>query len=225
MSSKDMTKNNKTAIILGASGLVGSSLLNLLLENDIYKEVIAFVRKDLSITHPKLTVHIIDFNKPDTFLHLVKCDDLFCCLGTTIKQAGSQEAFRRVDYYYPAMFAEIAEKNGAMQYLLVSSIGANAASSTFYLRTKGECENAVRDSGISFVSVFRPSFLMGDRKEFRLGEKLSLPFLKLFSFLLVGKLRKYRAIKASQVAKAMMLVAQDPQPGFTVYESDKIQEF
>jgi len=217
-----MNNKNKTAILLGASGLVGSSLLKLLLANDLYKHVKVFVRTDLGINHPKLTVYVVDFNKPDSYKEKVTADELFCCLGTTIKQAGSQEAFRRVDYTYPVTFAEIAKANGIRHYLLVSSIGANASSSVFYLRTKGECENDIRKTGIENISVFRPASLSGNRKVPRMGETISLAVLKAFSFLLIGKLRKYRPVNVTKVAEAMIKSAAYPKVGFTVYESDEI---
>jgi len=214
---------SKTAIILGASGLVGNSLLEILLENPVYDKVIAFVRTSLDVLHHKLETHVIDFDKPDSYNHLVKGDELFCCLGTTIKKAGSQKAFKKVDYKYPVRFAEMAKTNGVKQYLLVSSIGADSDSSIFYLRIKGKCEDAIRRMGIVSVSIFRPASLSGDRKEFRLGEKISLAFLKTFSFALAGRFAKYKPIEASRVARTMFEVAQCPKAGCTVYESDEIQ--
>lgn len=214
---------SKTAIILGASGLVGSSLLQILLESPVYDRVIAFVRSSLGVSHPKLETHIIDFSKPDTYTHLVKGDEIFCCLGTTIKKAGSKKAFRKVDYKYPVRFAETAKANNVKQYLLVSSIGADSESSVFYLRTKGKCEDAIRRTGIVSVSIFRPASLTGNRKEFRLGEKISLAILKTFSFALAGRFAKYKPIAAHRVAQAMYEAAQNPKAGCTVYESDEIR--
>lgn len=212
----------KTAIILGASGLVGSHLLKDLLESDYYQKVIAFARRDLGIQPDKLTTHIVDFDKPDTYRSLVEGDDLFCCLGTTIGKAGSQDAFRKIDYELPISFARMAKDNGVQQYLLVSSIGANAKSSVFYLKTKGECEEVICNIGLDSVSIFRPASLSGNRQEFRLNEKIMLPILKLFSFLLVGKLRKYRPIEASKVAQTMFETAQKQSKGIHIFESDKI---
>ena len=212
----------KTAILLGASGLVGSNLLQDLLESDYYQEVIAFVRKDLDMYHNKLKIHIIDFDQPETYRSLVVGDDLFCCLGTTIAKAGSQEAFRKIDYDYPLSFARIAKDNGAKQYLIVSSIGANPKSSVFYLKTKGECEEAISKIGLDSVSIFRPASLIGNRKEFRLNEKITIPLLKIFSFLLIGKLRKYRPIEAGKVAKSMLQIAQNESKGVHVFESNEI---
>lgn len=212
----------KTTILLGASGLVVSNLLADLLKSDYYDKVIAFVRKDLGISNDKLTSHVVDFDKPDTYQSLVVGDDLFCCLGTTIAKARSQDAFRKIDYDLPVSFARIAKDNGVKQYLLVSSIGANAKSSVFYLKTKGECEEAISKIGFDSVSVFRPASLSGDRKEFRLNEKITLPLLKIFSFLLVGKLRKYRPIEATKVAQSMLETAQKSTAGIHIFESDKI---
>lgn len=219
-----MTSESKIAILLGASGLVGGSLLSVLLQSSEYSQVVVFARSSLELKHPKLIIHIIDFDLPDTYADLVKGDVLFCCLGTTIAKAGSKEAFRKVDYDYPLTFADIAKRNGLKHYLLVSSIGANAESSVFYLKTKGECEKAIADVELESLSIFRPSSLIGDRKEFRLSEKLSLPLLKFFSFLLVGTLRKYRPIKAFKIAEVMYKVAQKNENGITIYESDKISD-
>ena len=219
-----MQKKTKIAVILGASGLVGGDLLAKLLDSDAYSEVIALVRKDLGINHPKLKVCSIDFDNLAKYKALIVGDDMFCCLGTTIAKAGSQDAFRRVDYQYPIQFAQIAKENDFKQYLIVSSIGANANSSVFYLKTKGECEDAISEIGLESFSIFRPASLLGDRKESRLNEKITLPLLKALSFLLIGKLRKYRPIEASKVAESMLRIAQKNNRGVTIYESDEINE-
>lgn len=218
-----MIEGNKTAILLGASGLIGGSLLDILLNSEGYSSVIIFVRKAIDKKHSKLIQHIINFNQLDQYVDLVKCDDLFCCLGTTMKQAKSQEAFRLVDYYYPLKFAEIAKKNGLKHYLIVSSIGANSNSSIFYLRTKGECEDAIKDLDLPSLLVFRPSSLVGIRKVRRPQEKVGEVIMKIFSFCLVGKLRKYRPIRGGQVALAMYRVAQIDNGKYNIYESDQIQ--
>lgn len=218
-----MNKNNKTAILLGASGLVGGFLLDVLLNSQEYSSVVVFVRKEVGIKHPKLVEHIVNFDLLGTYADLVQGDDLFCCLGTTIKQAKTREAFRLVDYDYPVKFAEMANINGVKQFLLVTSIGANATSSVFYLKTKGECEEAIKKIGLSSSSVFRPSSLLGPRKVVRPQEKVGEVMMKIFSFCLVGKLKKYRPIQAQRIAEAMYTVAQSPKVGFTIYESDQIQ--
>lgn len=218
-----LNKNNKTAILLGASGLVGSFLLDILLDSEEYQTIIVFVRKQLEKQHSKLKQYVIDFDVPHTYKDLVVGDDLFCCLGTTIKQAGSQEAFRKVDLEYPTKFAQIAEENGIKQYLIITSVGADSHSSTFYLKTKGECEDDIRKRQISSISVFRPASLIGERKTKRWTESVSVPLLKVFSVFLFGRLKKYKPVSAEQVAKAMFIIAQNPQKGYNVYESDKIQ--
>lgn len=215
--------NNKTAILLGASGLVGSFLLDILLNSEEYRSVIIFVRKEIGLKHSKLTEHIIDFDQLDKYADLVQADDLFCCLGTTIKQAKTREAFKLVDYYYPLKFAEMAKKNGVTQFLMVTSIGANDTSSVFYLKTKGECEEAIKKLNLSSTSIFRPSSLLGPRKVVRPQERIGEIVMKVFSFCLIGKLRKYRPIQAQRVAEAMSIVAQSPKQGFTIYESDQIE--
>lgn len=219
-----MTKNKDTAILLGASGLVGGYLLDMLLDCGIYKQIVIFVRKPLSKVHPRLIQHIIDFDKTESYKHLVKGDDLFCCLGTTIKKAGSQAAFRKVDYEYPLKFAEIAKEAQIEQFLIITSIGADAKSSVFYTRTKGECEDSISALQLNTLRIFRPSLLLGNRPEFRLGEKLSKYSMKLLSIFMVGKLKKYRPIEARQVANAMMITAQQPSTGLAIYESDQIQK-
>ena len=218
-----MNKNNKTAILLGASGLVGSFLLNILLDSEEYSSIVVFVRKEIGIKHDKLIEHIIDFTQLDKYADLVQGDDLFCCLGTTIKQAKTREAFKLVDYHYPIKFAEMAKKNGVARFLMVTSIGASNTSSVFYLKTKGECEQAIKALNLSSTSVFRPSSLLGLRKIVRPQEKMGETLMKIFSFCLVGKLKKYRPIQAQQVAKAMYAVAQSSEIGFNIYESDQIQ--
>lgn len=214
----------KTALIIGSTGLIGFKLLELLLESDEYPSVITFVKRDSGIQHPKLKQYIIDFDKPETYRELVVGDDFFCTIGTTIKKAGSQEAFRKVDFEYPKHFAAIAQQNKVKQFLIVSSLGADAASSNFYLRTKGEIQDFLKGCLFESVSVFQPSLLLGNRKEFRLGEKIGAFFMKLFSFIFIGNLKKYKPIQSEAVAKAMFIIAQKNYKGFHIIESDSIQE-
>lgn len=214
----------KSALLLGASGLVGSHCLEFLLQEKSYGEIRALVRRPLAIQHPSLIQHIVDFDSLNTQAALLRADDIFCCLGTTIKKAGSQEAFRKVDFTYAYEIAKIAAQNGAQQFLLVSSMGANAKSSIFYNRVKGELEDAVAKLPFDGVQIFRPSLLIGSRAEFRLGEKIAEPLMKAFGFLLVGNLKKYRAIEARTVAAAMIEIAEKKPSGVNIYESDRIQE-
>ena len=214
----------KTALIIGSTGLIGSHLLELLLDSGDYEKVITFGRSGSAIKHPKLTQHIVDFNKPETYKDLVTGDDFFCTIGTTIKTAGSKEAFRRVDFEYPSQFATFAEQNKMKQFLIISSLGADENSGNFYLKTKGEIQAFLKTCDFESVSVLQPSLLLGNRSEFRLGEKAGAFFMKAFSFLFFGKLKKYKAIESTAVAKALFKIAQSNDNGFKIYESDTIQQ-
>lgn len=214
----------KTAIILGSTGLTGGHLLHILLSSNTYDRVISFVRNNTRISHPKLIEHVVDFDNIESFEDLVQGDDLFCCLGTTIKKAGSQKAFEKVDLTYPIHFAKIAVTTGLKQYLSISSIGANPKSNNFYLRTKGTCEEELRKLPFQSTSIFRPSLILGNRKEFRLGERIAKYSMKVFSLFLFGKLRKYKSVEAKDIAYAMFYIAQQNTIGYHIYESDKIIE-
>lgn len=215
---------SRTALLLGASGLIGGHCLELLLADSEYARVTILVRKTLSQAHPKLTQQVVDFDRLTEVAEAFRVQDVFCCLGTTIKTAGSQEAFRKVDFTYPVESARLAVQQGATQFLLVSSLGANAKSSVFYNRTKGEVERAVAASDLSSVQIFRPSLLLGQRAEVRSGELVAEKLSRALSFLLVGPLRKYRPIEARAVAAAMIAVAKDQRAGIHLYESNQIAE-
>lgn len=214
----------KTALIIGSTGLIGSQLLNFLLDSNDYLKVITFVKRDTGIKHPKLTQHVIDFDKPETYKDLVVGDDFFCTIGTTIKKAGSKEAFRKVDFEYPRQFAAFALQNKVKQFLIISSLGADAKSGNFYLKTKGEIQDFLKDCNFESVAVLQPSLLLGNRTEFRLGEKVGAFFMKSLSFLFLGNLKKYKPIAGKTVAKALLKIAQTNNKGFKIYESDTIQE-
>ena len=214
----------KTALIIGSTGLVGSHLSDLLLDSDDYNKVITFVKRDTGIKHPKLTQYVIDFDKPETYKDLVQGDDFFCTIGTTIKKAGSKEAFRKVDFEYPRQFATFALQNKVKQFLIISSLDADANSGNFYLRTKGEIQDFLKGCSFESVSILQPSLLLGHRTEFRLGEKVGAFFMKTFTFLFLGKLKKYKPIESTAVAKALLKIAQRNNKGFKVYESDTIQQ-
>lgn len=207
---------NKTALIAGASGLTGGYLLNLLLESTEYSTVIAYVRKSSGLTHPKLKEMLVDW---ETLQEPVAAEDVFCCLGTTIKKAGSQEAFRRVDYNYPLQLAQLQFRGGSQQFLLVSAMGADAKSSIFYSRVKGELENALQSIGYKSLHIFRPSFIAGPRKESRPGERIGLAIFSLLSPLFIGPLKKYAPIQAEFIARAMLRTAQKNEQGTKVYDS------
>lgn len=210
----------KTALLIGASGLVGSQLLQQLLNDARYETVVALVRRPLDLQHPKLRQEIIDFDHPDP--EKIKGDDLYCALGTTLRKAGSKEAQYRIDCTYPFEIGKIGRQNGVQQYLLVSSVGADAKSSNFYLRTKGELEEKLTALDFKTFVAARPSFLLGERNEFRLGEKIGIVLAQTFAFLIP---KKYRGIQASQVAAALIELANQDLGGVHVIESDRLQAY
>lgn len=209
----------KTALIVGSTGLVGEACLTLLLNSDAYSNVVALTRKPLDIKHPKLTNHLINFDHIEASKTLIKADDIFCTLGTTIAKAGSKDAFRKVDYDYPHKIAEIALWNGASKFILVSSAGADAKSSIFYSKVKGELENTVSKMKYKSVIILRPSILLGDRKERRVGEAIGQVVAEKFSFLFAGPLAKYKGTPALYVAQAMIKTALAASPGVTILEN------
>lgn len=223
MSNSIDLNSKKTALVIGSSGLIGSHLVIQLLSNPNFDKVIVFNRRPCLILHPKIEEHLIDFNDLKPIEPFVKGDVMFCTMGTTIKKAGSKEAFRLVDVVYPEQFAQMALNNQVKQFLLISSLGADLESTNFYLKTKGEIETFLQQSAFNSVSILRPSLLLGDRKEFRLGEKLATYILPVLSLFLIGPFKKYKAIEAKTVAKAMVNIALQNKPGFTIYPSDELQ--
>jgi uncharacterized protein YbjT (DUF2867 family) len=214
---------NKTAIVIGATGLTGTHLVASLLQDPAFSKVKILIRQPWAHSRPKLESVIVDFDDTESLATALQGDVLFCCIGTTIKKAGSQEKFRAVDYGIPVKCARIAHDQGVAQFALMSSIGANAHSRNFYLRTKGETEEAVQAVGFSGVYIFRPSVLIGSRKEFRLGEQVGKYLIQLFYFLLQGRWKKYRGIKAATVANAMIAAVKHADTGVSIFESDAIQ--
>ena len=212
----------KTALIIGSTGLTGSHLLKQLLDSNQYDKVISFSR-EVEVEHPKLVNNIVDFDRPEEYCDLVKGDDFFCTIGTTIKQAGSQEAFRKVDFVFPKNFAKCAMDNGVSQFLIISALGADSKASNYYMKTKGEIEDFLKESTFKSVAIMQPSLLLGNRKEFRFAEKIGGAVMKLFSFAFVGSLAKYKAIESKTLANALYIIAQKNTLGFTVYQSDEIQ--
>src|SRR6267154_2386307 len=155
----------KTALLAGSTGLIGRQLLELLLKDDHYSNVIAISRKKLEITNPKLINVVCELSQLSNYSDELKADDVFCCLGTTMKVAKSKEKFRAVDFDAPVMLARIAKENGAKKFLLVSALGANKNSSIFYNQVKGEVEQAIQQIGVEACHIFRPSLLIGPRRE------------------------------------------------------------
>ncbi len=217
-----MEKSGLTALVFGATGLTGNLLTTQLLNDPAFSEVKIFSRKKTGLNHPKAKEVIIDFDNIDSLKENIHGDVLFCCLGTTIGKAGSREAFEKVDLHYPALLAQIASANKVKKFLMISSLGANKNSSNFYLRTKGKAEEAVTANNISSIYFFRPGMLLGKRGEFRLGESIGKVFMELFSFIFVGKLKKYRGVQAGKVAAAMKWFAVNGSDSLRVVENDEI---
>jgi uncharacterized protein YbjT (DUF2867 family) len=212
----------KTTLIAGSTGLIGSQLLELLLKDDDYSKVIAISRKKLEITDPKLVNVVCELNQLSNFSSELIADDVFCCLGTTMKVAKSKEKFRAVDFDAPLALAKMAMEHGAKKFLLISALGANKNSSIFYNQVKGEIEEAIQQVGLSTTHIFRPSLLIGSRKEQRSGEEAAIVFYKFFGWLIP---KKYKGIESIKVAKAMLSLAKENQPGVFIHESREIQNF
>jgi uncharacterized protein YbjT (DUF2867 family) len=211
-----------SALLLGATGLVGGHLLPLLAADGRWAHVVTLGRRPMPRAGPRHAHHVIDFERLAERPELFTCDDVFCCLGTTIKQAGSEEAFARVDRDYPLEAARLARGQGATQYLLVSSLGASPRSPFFYTRVKGELEEALEDVGFESLSIFRPSQLAGERAEERPGERWALAALRVARPALVGPLRRLRPTPAEAVARAMAAVAAERPAGVRVFEAEEI---
>ncbi|OMP80290.1 NAD(P)H-binding protein [[Flexibacter] sp. ATCC 35208] len=215
---------SQTAVVIGGTGLTGSHLVTRLLHDDRFSKVKVLLRTPSLKLRPGLEPIIVDFNDEEGLAQALTGDVMFCCIGTTIRQAGSQEKFRAVDHDIPVRCATIARRQGMKQFLLMSSIGASAISRNFYLRTKGETENGVMALAFPGYHIFRPSILVGLRRDFRLGEWFGYILTGLFYFFLLGRWKKYRPIKASNVALAMVYAAVNKPDGAHIYESDKIRE-
>jgi uncharacterized protein YbjT (DUF2867 family) len=206
-------------VVLGGSGLVGGHLLARLSADDFYDDVRVFTRRALSLSLPKVREIIIDFTDPATYREHVGVRDVFCCLGTTIKKAGSQEAFRQVDFDAPVNVARASRDAGAARYLLVSAVGADSKSSVFYNRVKGETEAALRELAFPRgLSIFHPSILLGERAEVRPAERVAAALMSATRPLFQGALARYRAIDAADVALAMLAASKRDEPGVVVYE-------
>jgi uncharacterized protein YbjT (DUF2867 family) len=212
----------KAAIIIGATGLVGNQLVEKLLNDNRYNRIKIFVRKPSGITHPKLEEHAVDFEKLEQWKNKITGDEIYSAMGTTIKKAGSKEAQYKIDFTYQYECAKAASENGVGRYLLVSSAGANSKSGNFYLRIKGELDEEVSELPFKQISIFRPSFLAGERKERRRGEVIGISAVNFLAGI-IPPLRKYRPIGAETVAEAMIKAAnQQNQSKVVIYELDQI---
>lgn len=212
----------RVALLLGATGLVGGHCLDLLLENPRYTRVRVLTRRRLRRRHSKLEKVVVDFDRLAERPELFRADDVFCALGSTISKAGSTEAFRHVDFDYVTEAARLASEEGADQFLLVSSVGADPSSRAFYTRTKGEVEVAVKHHPFRAVWIVRPSLLKGEREELRVGELVVNWLARFLGFLMVGRLRRYRPVDARDVAAALVNLAAGDGTGGVV-ESEEIE--
>ncbi|TNJ62271.1 NAD-dependent epimerase/dehydratase family protein [Paenibacillus hemerocallicola] len=218
----------RTAIVAGATGLIGSELVKQLLEEPAYGEVIALTRREAMFPDsPKLAVVMTDWSRERLEAALagkLEGADMFCALGTTIKIAKTRQQFKVVDYEYPVLLGSLAKQYGASRYIVVSSIGSDPRSIFFYSRVKGELEEKLRSYGFPGLYVFKPSLLLGERAEIRSGERLAERVGKAVSVLMAGSLRKYKPIAASKVAAGMIQAAKRGLSGVHTFEYDGITE-
>jgi uncharacterized protein YbjT (DUF2867 family) len=213
---------NMRAILIGATGLIGQNLLMKLLADDNYSEVLVISRKSLTLKHQKLNEFVMNFDELANHEAEIVGDVVFCCLGTTIKKTPDLIAYRKIDYQYPLDVANIAFKNGAKQYHLISAMGADVKSRLFYSRTKGEVERDLQQIPFEAIHIYRPALLDGDRKEERTAEKIMIGFFRLINPILRGPFRKYRSIKIEKVADAMLAKSKSNEKGVHIYNSDEI---
>jgi uncharacterized protein YbjT (DUF2867 family) len=212
----------KVALLAGTTGLIGSQVLDLLLESNDYEKIIAISRRPLDKTHPKLNNLVCELNQLQSRASELKADDVFCCLGTTMKNAKTKEAFRAVDYDAPLALAKISKENGAKKYLIISALGANKDSGIFYNKVKGEIEEAIARIGFDSFHIFQPSLLTGLRKEQRTGEEAAQVFYKIFGFLIP---KKYASVESIKVARAMVTLAKEEKKGRVVHASAELQSY
>ncbi len=209
--------SKRTALLVGATGVVGGFVLERLLADAAYASVTVLARRNLKQQHTKLRVQIADFDLLEAQHGLFAVDDVFCCLGTTMHSAGSKAAFERVDYHYVVKCAELAAQAGAKQFLLISAVGASAKALAFYSQIKGRAEEAVRHQNIPAVHILRPSLLLGPREEQRLGEAFAKKLAPALSSIWLGPLAKYRPIEAAEVARRMVEYAKSGQTGVQIH--------
>jgi len=211
------------AIVVGGSGLIGRNLLNILCQRPEYDEVISIGRKKVSLQYKSLTQIKTNLDDLDQYAEEIKGHAVFCCVGTTNKKTPDQSKYRVIDHDYPIKLAQIAKQNEIGQFHLVSSIGADSASSNFYLKTKGETEKAIKAIGLNTLFIYEPSLLVGSRSEPRLIEDIMAGIMKVVNPFLFGGLRKYRSISAYVLAMAMYKRSLTDKKGIHVYTTEKIK--
>ncbi|WP_413299198.1 oxidoreductase [Bacillus sp. 1P10SD] len=218
-----MNNRGKTALVLGSSGLVGKELVETLIKQNTYNKIVLLVRRPIEIINTVCEPHVVDFDHLENEEVLFQVTDVFCCLGTTIKKAKTKEAFRKVDFDYPVEAAKLASKQGVEKFLIVTAMGANPKSHFFYNQVKGEVEEALNKLELPSLHIFRPSLLLGNREEFRFGEKIAAKASYIMNLFMVGPLKTYKAIEAKKVAAAMAEVASFEATGVHLYPSQEIE--
>ena len=213
----------KTALLFGSSGLIGSNLLDNLINNNNYNKIKIFVRGLPSINNSKVEVIKTDFLDLETLKENLIGDDCFFCIGTTHKDTPDKNEYRRIEYDLPVHLAKIAKLNSINNFIYVSSIGANPKASSTYLKNKGQAEEELKKIGFSNLSIIQPSFLVGNRKAFRISEVLGIPVMKFLSLFFLGGFKKYTPINVEIVVKAMIKIASENYNEQT-YLSDRLQE-
>ena len=215
---------DRIALITGATGLVGKALVRLLLEKDYYSKIIILSRRELSIKDNRIEMVILkDFDELESVADQCNAHDVYCALGTTLKQAGSKEMFRKIDVDWPVNLAKICEKQPLFErYMVVTSHGANADSPLFYNQVKGEVEDELKSLGLKSLKIFQPSLLLGYRDEFRLGEEVMKFLSAVLSFLMIGAKTRLWSIRGTEVAMAMYKIARRQEEGLEVFSPRKM---
>ena len=213
----------KTALIFGSSGLIGNHLLDFILKDNYYQKIKLFVRSNIDIKDSRIEIIYDDFINIDNLKNSIVVDDCFFCIGTTKKDTPNKNEYRRIEYDIPVNIAKIAKLNSINSFYYVSSMGANSNVSNSYLRNKGEVEDELAKLNFNKLAILKPSLLLGNRKKFRLGERIAQLIMTKLTFIFMGKMKKYKPIKAIDVVKAMInIIKNDYKINF--FESDKLLE-
>jgi len=210
----------KTAIILGATGLTGSTLLEKLITDSSFEKIKLFSRSSVHNNSPKIEEHLIDMFQLENYSEAFKADVVFCCIGTTKSKTPDKETYKKIDYGIPVTAAKLAKQNGIETFIVISALGADENSSIFYNKTKGEMQSGILNQNIQNTYILQPSLIVGDRDESRFGEKVATFFMKTFGFLVP---KKYKMIKAETIAEAMQVLAKE---GYSkqIITSEKIKD-
>ena len=216
--------NEQTAVVIGATGLIGHILVEYLLKDPSFRNVRILVREKTGLSHVKLEEKVVNFNDINDYTQKFgRGDVIFSCVGTTQKKVkGNKAAYRKVDFDIPVNAAKIGIEKGFKKFMLVSSVGADATAKNFYLKLKGETEDALKEFPFENISFFQPSILLGERNEYRSGEQIAKSLMRIFSKLLIGGYKKYRAVDAKDVAAAMINESKKNHPGVHYFEYPEI---